>query len=465
MTPSRRKAPGPSRIVLGVILGALVAAPAGAVDVKLWPLFRYAHDAKTGDLRWSAFGPVLEFRRTAERRELFIRPVLHLQQERGVGHNDRSEILYPIAATRWTDEYQSFRFLLFTYRSLPPSGAPHPPGEPPPPSEWTSRFNLYPFIFYRQSPEYGTRLGVLPFYLDLDDVLGYEHIRTVMFPAYLRLTEPLVERRYYPFPFVSRVGGREGSGFRVFPFYGTTEIAGRERSRYVVWPFHIRTERLVPGYGWERRRINFPFFSAIDGAGRRTRAYGLFAYTHTVDERRGIEHTGAPWPFVVRQRRLGEDEYQIWRAFPVYGRSDVNGISSRLYAWPAYRTKSQDVDDFHYERRDVGLVIWRRQIRSNEASGYHERLLTLFPVLRSEEQDWRRFGQTPAFFDSLLPRNRGVVENWAPLYGVFRWDTRPDGARDWSLLWGLVASEDRRMIAPWHVELSPDPTEDEADGG
>jgi len=45
-----------------------------------------------------------------------------------------------------------------------------------------------------------------------------------------------------------------------------------------------------------------------------------------------------------------------------------------------------------------------------------------------------------------------------------RWDTRPDGARDWNLLWGLAAREDGRLVAPWHLELAP-AAQDGAHGG
>jgi len=433
---------------------------AAAFDVKLWPVFRYAHDAAHDEVRWSALGPLFEFQRTAETRDLFIRPFLHLHQRRGPQRDDRSDILYPLASTRWQDDYQTFRLLLFTYRTSPAPAV--EPGKPP---EWTSRFDLFPFVFYRYSAERGAHLSVAPFYLDLDNFLGYDHVRMIMFPAYLRLDEPRVERRYYGFPFVSTLGGPAGRGVRVLPFYGTKEIAGVERGRYILWPFYIRSERFVPGYGWERRRVDFPVFAAIDGAGRRTRSWGLLAYTHTLDERRGIENISAPWPFVVRERRLGETEYDIWRAFPFYARSDRGGISVRSYAWPVYRRKSQDVEDFHYERRDVMRILWRRQTVYNEASGRRERLLTMFPVLRSEEEDWRRFGQAPALVDSLFPKNRGLLAMWAPLYGLLRWDTRPDGARDWNVLWGLVGREDGRLVGPWHLELEPPAAAEGARGG
>jgi hypothetical protein len=433
------------------VAGALLLpGPVGAFDVKLWPLFRYVHDPVTDDLRWSALGPVIEFSRTADARDLRIRPVLWLHQKRGPSRDDRSDILFPLAATRWTDEYQSFRFLLFTYRATTPrASATSPPA--------ATRFTLFPFVFYRETPDGGRHLSVLPFYLDLPDVFGYEEVKAVMFPAYVRLTEARVERRFYGFPFVSTVGGADGHGFRFWPFFGTKEIAGRERTRYVLWPFHLRSERLVPGYGWETRRIDFPVFASIDGPTRHSRGYGIFAHVHTVDERLGTESTGAPWPFVFRERRLGEESYRTWRVAPFYGRSDRDGISSRFYAWPAYRTRDQDEGDFHYRHRDALLVLWRSQEQWNEASRHHESVLTLFPVLRLEEADGRHFGQVPALADSLMPRNRGVLAMWAPVYGLVRWDSERDGERDWSVLWGLVARERGQMLGPWHLDPDPDP--------
>src|SRR6185295_8355806 len=153
--------------------------------------------------------------------------------------------------------------------------------------------------------------------------------------------------------------------------------------------FHIREEVLVPGYGWEERRLDLPVYAAIVGPVRQTRAWGLFAHVHTVDTKRGTESVGAPWPLVVREHRLGEEEDQVWRLWPVYGRSDHDGISSRFWVWPAYRHKIQHVDDFYYERRDVGLILWRRQSLASETTGRREELLTVFPALRAETRNGR----------------------------------------------------------------------------
>ncbi|HJQ83369.1 MAG TPA: hypothetical protein VKA21_04790 [Candidatus Binatia bacterium] len=447
-----------ARGVLALLL-ALQTTPAAALEVKVWPLFRYARDDARGLVRWSALGPLVEFTGTPETRDFRLRPLLWLQQRRGAVRDDRADILYPLASSRWEERYHAFRLLLFTYRTRPEPGAEGPDGAPPPLDAWTSRMTLLPFVFYGHDADGGTRLSVFPFWLDVDDVLGWTHVRAVMFPLYLRLSEPGVERRWHPFPFVSTVGGELGSGLRLWPFHGDTVIRGREHVRYTLWPFAIRSERLVPGWGWERRRLYLPAYAAIDGAGRTTRSWGLVAHVHTIDTRHGVESIGAPWPFAVRERALGESAYRTWRLFPVYGRSEHRGLASRFYAWPAYRTKAQDADDFHYRRRDVGLLLWRRQRVASERSGRDEELLTVFPALRSERDAERRFGQTPALLDSLLPRNRGVLALWAPLWGIVRWDTRPDGTRDWNVLWGLVAREQGRLRGPWRF------ARDAGDGG
>lgn len=422
---------------------------ATALDVKVWPLLRYT---SAGDrVRWSALGPLLEFQRTPEERTLLLRPLLALRQRRGSEHDGRADILYPLATTRWQDDTQSARVLLFTYRSAKASTAAG--------AARTTRFTLLPFVFYRSSPDRGTRLSMFPFYVDLDDFLGYARVQALLFPLYLRLVEPRVERRFYAFPFVSTLGGADGRGFAVWPFYGDRELVGRSHTRYVLWPFHIRSEQLVPGYGWERRRLDLPVYAAIDGPVRRTRAWGLFAHLHTIDTRRGIETLGTPWPAVVREHRLGEEEDLVWRLWPVYGRSDRDGISSRFWAWPAYRRKIQDADDFHYERRDVGLLLWRHQSVTSAASERRETLMTLVPLLRAETVDGRASGQVPALLDSVLPKNRGVRQIWAPLYRLVGWETRRDGTRDWSVLWGLVERRGGRLLGPWHVTCDPLPPE------
>jgi hypothetical protein len=422
---------------LGVLalLGTLLApSVARGFDLKVWPLFRVATNEARGELRWSALGPLVEYTRTPEWTDLRIRPLFWLRRERD---DTRAELLFPLASVRRQPGYESVRFLLLSQRTST--------------HDATGSFTLFPFVFYRADAEHGAHGGVLPFYLDLEDFLGYERVQTVLFPAYLRLVEPRVERRFYLFPFVSTVGGADGSGFRIWPFYGTKTIAGRERSGYVLWPFYIHSERLDDTYGWESRRVWFPVLSTLDGPHRHSRGWGMMGHTHTVDELQGYEATGAPWPAVFRERRLGEETWRVWRLTPFYGYSDRDGIRSRFVAWPFFRSTDQDADDFHFRRRDAILILWRRQWQWNEATGARSSLFTLFPLIRSASDDGRPSGQVPALFDSIIPTNRGVLAMWAPLWGLFRWDASPEGDLDWNLLWGLVARERGTLRGPIDV--------------
>jgi hypothetical protein len=443
---------GRRRLAGALALVLVLPGAAAGLDVKLWPLFRYARDDARGLVRWSALGPLIEYTATPETREFRLRPLIAYRARKGRVHDDRAEILYPLLSTRWQDDYQSFRMLLFNYRTSPRPGTPHPPGEPPPAAAWPSRLALVPFVFYHHSPEEGSHLSVLPFWFDERGFLGWDRFRAIMFPAYVQLEEPGVVRTFTPFPFFSTVGGPLGDGVRVWPFYGRTDVAGREHSSYALWPFHIRSRRWLSAYGWEERRVDLPVHLSADGELRHTVVWGPFAYLHSIDERRGTEAIGAPWPLVFRERFLGEEAWHTWRLFPFYGRKDVGGRSNRFYAWPAYRRRAYDEDAFHYLRRDVGLLLWRSQQQVNTDSGHEQHLLTVIGAWRAEEDDGHASGQAPALLDSLLPRNRGILDAWAPLWAAWRWDTRPDGARDWSLLWGLVAREDGRLRGPWYLE-------------
>src|SRR5262249_44836156 len=126
-------------------------------------------------------------------------------------------------------------------------------------------------------------------------------------------------------------------------------------------------------------------------------------------------------------------------------------------AWPAYRVKRQDADDFHYTRRDSVFLLWRHQTLDSGDSGRRERLDTLFPLYRDEDEGGRRFGQAPALLASLMPDDRGILALCAPPWALVRWDTRPSavdgGPRDWNLLYGLAARENGHLVGPWHLAL------------
>lgn len=422
------------------MLGALLApAPAVAGEFKLWPLFRVASAPREGLLRWTALGPLVEYFRTPDGFTLHIRPLLTLERHNTQPSDVRADLLFPLARWRATDDDFSLRFLLFTYRTK------HVPAAP---GTSESALGIYPFAFLRRDAR-GTSGGVFPFYLDLHDVLGYDRVQTVLFPAYLRLDTPRVERRFYLFPLASTMGGPDGSGGTAFPFYGDTTERDQDHTRWILWPWHIRREHKLLDGGWAIDRVDLPFVASSERPGVHTRGYGLIGLTHTVDERAGTEAIGSPWPLVLRMRRLGEDAWFTWRAAPLYGRTDIDGFSSRFYAWPLYRWRRLTTANSLFERTDVLLLLWRWQ-HERLPSGRNQIVHTLFPLWRAAIDDQRHYGQAPALVDSILPTNRGVLDAWAPLYGLLRWDTGPQGTLDWNLLWGLVT----RDQGVWHGPIT-----------
>src|SRR5262249_20807778 len=179
-------------------------------------------------------GPLIEYVRTPELQDLRIRPLLWLTRRLGSDADERMEILTPILSARRQGDDESLRFLLISrHWTAPRAGA----------AQATSSFTFFPFRSFRPDVAHATHLGVLPFYLDLTAVFGYERVRTVLFPAYLELDEPRVERRFYGFPFVSTLGGTDGSGWRVWPFYGSTPGPGPAPTPPPPWALFRAHER------------------------------------------------------------------------------------------------------------------------------------------------------------------------------------------------------------------------------
>src|SRR5262249_58920708 len=191
----RRAGVGRARVLLlALCLTGCSAGP--ALDVKVWPILRYSRNDTRGELHWSALGPLIEYVRTPKLRDLRIRPLLWLSRRLGDVSEDRMELLFPLLTASRQAGYQTVRLLLLSRTWTAPRD---------PAAAATSSFTLFPLVFWRRDPQHGPHGGVLPFYLDLADVFGYEQVRTVLFPAYLELDEPQVVRRFYAFPFVSTV--------------------------------------------------------------------------------------------------------------------------------------------------------------------------------------------------------------------------------------------------------------------
>ena len=430
-------------LALAALALVLAPSPAAARTLKLWPLFEYESDAAAGTLSVKLLGPLVEYRRDPGFLRLVVRPFLSIRQARA-GHDDEVRVLYPLLTARWQPEEQTTTGLggLLTYRTTTTADGK---------TLTRQRLRAYPFYFYDWEPERGSVASLVPFYADLEDFLGFERVQMVLFPGYLRLRQPLVDRRYLFFPFLGDVGGPLGSGVRVWPLYGRKTFGATYDSGFVLWPFYIWDARTIQGET-ERRLISFPFYSRVSGPARDSTSYGTLLYTHTVDRTAEKESWGFPWPLWVYQKSTATEAPATLRLFPFYQRRRQGELDARFVLWPLYRTRTFSDDEFRYERSDGLLVLYRDEVRAHHPSGTSAHLRTLFPAYRAERADDWAEGGAPAFFDALFPRNLAIRELYAPLWQVYAWDGPVEEPR-WSVAWGALTHARNATAYPWHWDL------------
>jgi len=435
------KAVGPVWLARAVTLAA-VGIAAGCAPrarpwvLKVWPVVDYENTDERVELR--LLGPLVELRRDASERMFAMRPLVYLRARPG-SEGREAALLYPLTSVRWSPARASTRVLgLFSLQSRAPLA----------PGHWDRRLTVFPFVFYRHSAESGSELSILPFYADLQNFLGYQRIRTVLFPLFFRLEEPMVRRSWVAFPFFSWTGGTLGKGWRVWPLYGWEERGEGEKFRYVLWPFYIRQWHHRGSQQPEVRTVVFPFYARSHGpALRSTALLGPF-FTHSVDTEARLETWGFPWPLWVLQRRTDTGERLALRIAPFYGDRRQGDIRSRFLLWPLYRERTQEGPDHRYERRDVGLVLWRRVVDEDLRGGHWWMRHALFPLWRAEEKNGESSGQVAALYDALVPWSRIVREVYAPLWRLYGYRRKEGQRRQWSLLWNLVSSAEGELRYP-----------------
>jgi hypothetical protein len=434
------------RAVLALVLTAatlvLVPAPATARALKLWPLVEYETDPAAGTLSVRLLGPLVEYRSDPDSLRLAVRPFFSIRQARA-GHDDEVRVFYPLLTSRWQTREQVTTGLagLVTYRTTTADGK----------TLTSQRLRAFPFYFYDWEPARGSTASVVPVYADLEDFFGFERVQMVLFPGYLRLRQPLVDRRYLFFPLLGDVGGTLGSGFRVWPFYGRKTLGATYDSGFVLWPFYIWDARTAGGET-EHRLISFPLYSRVSGPERESTAYGTLLYTHTVNHAAQEESWGFPWPLWVYQKSTATETPETLRLFPFYQRRHQGDLDARFVLWPLYRTRSFSDDEFRYERSDGLLVLYRDEVRAHRPSDTSARLRTLFPAYRSERIDDRSEGGAPAVLDALFPRNAAIRELYAPLWQMYTWDGPVEEPR-WSVAWGAFTHANDVTTYPWRWNL------------
>ena len=222
----------PATVALGLLaaLAAVAATPAAAWELKLWPLFDIRHE--TGDTAIDLLGPLISTRQSPEGYEITVRPLFHWQQSADEDRGDVS-LLYPLASVSWTPERTEYRLLFFaSVRHRTASRA-----EPE-----RRDIVLPPFFLYRSDGE-DASLWAWPLFADAS-LLGYDRIRFVLFPLFLRTERGEQTRSWLPYPIVSWSESENGRGASLWPLAGW-HYGGEAQHRFALWPIYVDEQRTV----------------------------------------------------------------------------------------------------------------------------------------------------------------------------------------------------------------------------
>jgi len=299
---------------------------------------------------------------------------------------------------------------------------------------------LFPLWFQGRSRQGEDYWALFPVYGHLPHVLLMDDIDFVLFPFYLDYEVNRVEREYYLWPVVSRMGkepGVERTGF--FPFYGRTERRD-SKHLYAFWPFWtsaVYGNERNPGSSW----MLFPLCGRVDRAKEQQwMALPPFVSHATTD---AAERWRAPWPFVETVTTPTSRKRSYW---PLYG--DVRREDElRWYAaWPLLehfsltakgrRTERSRLFPFYldetvYEKDELGV--------EREAERY-TRVWPFYARKTSPEGSLLR-----AMELSLIRYSGGIERNWAPFWTFYERNEQ-SGEVVHDALWGLL--QYRQATAP-----------------
>jgi hypothetical protein len=429
--PNRRAAGAP--LAAAALWIAFAPGSARAFELRVWPLLeiRRTETESSGRL----LGPILEWHRSPSASSFAFRPLFEASRS-SVDAPARGSFLYPLASWQRTKDELSVRFLglgSYLWRAAPRVDQSH-----------TRQLRFFPILFYQSGPDTGPSLSLVPLYANLEHFFGYQRVRMLLFPLYLRIEQPLYERTWLPFPFLSRVGGRAGEGFRAWPIYGHTLLGADYASSYVAWPFFIRGVE-HPGRPDETvTRISWPLFSSLDGPLVHSRSYGFLLilplYTRTIDLKSQTEIRGFPWPAWVRQTDLETGRRLSLRLMPFYGDRRTQTMESTFYLWPLYRRRTGLGSLAGYERRDVLFFLYRDQTEGEGDARLQTRALVPLWISRTPGDS-----QALTFLDGILPKNETLQRAHAPLYRIYG----THGGRS-DLLWGMWTWGDGKIRPPWY---------------
>ncbi|MBM3846185.1 MAG: hypothetical protein FJ405_07870 [Verrucomicrobia bacterium] len=318
------------------------------------------------------------------------------------------------------------------------------------------RFTLFPFYFQQRSENPTNQYRALvPIYGTLKNRFFRDEVRFVLMPLYAKSRKRDVWTENYLFPFFHL---RHGGGVRGWQFWpvtgverkpvtervnnwGDTESVPGHQKFFAAWPFFFK-ERTGIGSTNELRSTAFlPVFSVERSPLRDSTAFPWpLGFRFTEDREKQYREWNAPWPLVVFARGPGKHANRVW---PLFSEARTPTKTTGFYLWPVY--KSTDIRAAPFERDSFRIFFYAyTQLDDrNVDTGESMKRRAAWPLFfyKKDFQGRSRL-QFLAPIEAMLPNNKSMERDWAPVWSIWRGEKNPKtGASSQSLLWNLYRME------------------------
>ena len=196
-------------------------------------------------------------------------------------------------------------------------------------------------------------------------------------------------------------------------------------------------------------RASIPLFAASRAVQRDSTTI-VWPFFTWIDEReKKYREWQGPWPFVIFAR--GEDKTTD-RVFPIFSQSHNATTESDSYLWPVYTYRRTHADPLDHEQTAILFYLYTRMIEKNTETGAARKRVALWPFfIWHHDFNGNERLRVLALLEPILPDQRGIERNWAPLWSLWRAENNArTGACSRSLLWNLYRCES----APAHKKIS-----------
>lgn len=415
-----------ARMVLfvGLIPAFSIFAPAAALD--LGPIV--CHDQSlTGETRWRALGPLLEFTSNTNGMKLCaVRPFFSREYE-FEQHKIIQDVCWPVwTGKKWDDISTQWRCLLLVSWRNDDINDP----------QSRCSFRVFPVYFQGRNDEGESYWALFPLGGKIHNIFFYDTVKFLLFPLYGRTKVNDLQGVFALWPILSRSWNDEIERHRLFPFYGYSRRRDDFERYFVLWPFwnHVR-------YGYQGASgtgfVLFPLIGRVNLEDQSTWMFlpPFFRFS------RGARKSQAymPWPFI----QIGRGEIDQKYLWPVAGLKRSQGYEYSFLVWPICTRVIHFSEESRRSRTWVLPFVYLTDAQQNfpkpEMQCKVRKIWPLFTMCRENDHSLLR-APTLLPFRDLEPIDR----NYAPIWTLYSREATVDCVEH-EAFWGVYRH--RRTLA------------------